>query len=115
VAQLGTVTPANDLIDNEIMVRPERFELPASWFVARRSIQLSYGRKDHQTPRRGSPEHRMAQMYGLTLGRVRGANITTSNAYHHSIVELTRLGGHLMVRYGGVRDGEQNGTVYAGV
>jgi hypothetical protein len=27
------------------MVRPERFELPTSWFVARRSIQLSYGRK----------------------------------------------------------------------
>src|SRR5882762_10026170 len=27
------------------MVRPERFELPASWFVARRSIQLSYGRR----------------------------------------------------------------------
>ena len=26
------------------VVRPERFELPASWFVARRSIQLSYGR-----------------------------------------------------------------------
>jgi hypothetical protein len=26
------------------MARPERFELPASWFVARRSIQLSYGR-----------------------------------------------------------------------
>jgi uncharacterized protein (UPF0548 family) len=25
-------------------VRPERFELPAFWFVARRSIQLSYGR-----------------------------------------------------------------------
>jgi hypothetical protein len=24
--------------------RPERFELPTSWFVARRSIQLSYGR-----------------------------------------------------------------------
>jgi len=23
------------------MVRPERFELPAFWFVARRSIQLS--------------------------------------------------------------------------
>ena len=28
------------------VVRPERFELPASWFVARRSIQLSYGRKE---------------------------------------------------------------------
>ena len=27
------------------MVRPDRFELPTSWFVARRSIQLSYGRK----------------------------------------------------------------------
>ena len=28
----------------DFMVRPERFELPAFWFVARRSIQLSYGR-----------------------------------------------------------------------
>src|SRR5258708_23518886 len=26
------------------MVRPERFELPAFWFVARRSIHLTYGR-----------------------------------------------------------------------
>jgi hypothetical protein len=26
------------------LARPERFELPAFWFVARRSIQLSYGR-----------------------------------------------------------------------
>jgi hypothetical protein len=67
------------------VVRPERFELPASWFVARRSIQLSYGRKDDQTPRRGSPKHRMAQPYGRTLGRVRGANITTSNADHHAV------------------------------
>jgi hypothetical protein len=44
----------------KIMVRPERFELPASWFVARRSIQLSYG-------------------------RARGANITTSIGVHHSV------------------------------
>ncbi len=28
------------------MARPERFELPTSWFVARHSIQLSYGRTD---------------------------------------------------------------------
>ena len=26
------------------MVRPDRVELPTFWFVARRSIQLSYGR-----------------------------------------------------------------------
>ncbi len=26
------------------VARPERFELPTSWFVAMRSIQLSYGR-----------------------------------------------------------------------
>src|SRR5277367_3583385 len=35
------------------MVRAERFELPTFWFVARRSIQLSYARmrtlKDYQT------------------------------------------------------------------
>ncbi len=29
------------------MVRPERFELPTAWFVARYSIQLSYGRALH--------------------------------------------------------------------
>jgi hypothetical protein len=28
----------------EEVVRPERFELPTPWFVARCSIQLSYGR-----------------------------------------------------------------------
>ena len=28
------------------MARPERFELPTSWFVAMRSIQLSYGRSN---------------------------------------------------------------------
>ena len=27
-----------------LVARPERFELPTAWFVARYSIQLSYGR-----------------------------------------------------------------------
>ncbi len=32
-----------------MMARPERFELPTSWFVAMRSIQLSYGRVSRKT------------------------------------------------------------------
>ena len=28
----------------ELLVRPERFERPTPWFVAKYSIQLSYGR-----------------------------------------------------------------------
>jgi hypothetical protein len=32
------------------MARPERFELPTAWFVARYSIQLSYGRKMALSP-----------------------------------------------------------------
>jgi hypothetical protein len=68
-------------------VRPERFELPASWFVARRSIQLSYGRKDDQTPRRGSPKTSLGPAVWQHSGARWGANITTSNADHHSIAK----------------------------
>ena len=35
---------AFQVFDYTKMVRPERFELPTAWFVARYSIQLSYGR-----------------------------------------------------------------------
>ena len=31
---------------NEILARPERFERPTPWFVAKYSIQLSYGRSN---------------------------------------------------------------------
>ena len=32
-----------------MLVRPERFERPTPWFVAKYSIQLSYGRALYET------------------------------------------------------------------
>ena len=42
------------------MVRAERFELPTFWFVARRSIQLSYARSrnpNRLTKQAGKPKY----------------------------------------------------------
>jgi hypothetical protein len=89
------------------MVRPERFELPASWFVARRSIQLSYGRNGQGQQKlrlaqhdREHPVWRVTDAFRMCRsaqrgssrpkfwpGRVRGANITISTMNHHSAVE----------------------------
>jgi uncharacterized protein len=44
------------------MARPERFELPAFWFVARRSIQLSYGRIG-EAHSRGPPRGRQGRIH----------------------------------------------------
>ena len=44
-----TLNSARHVIKKESLARPERFELPTSWFVAMRSIQLSYGRVQRGT------------------------------------------------------------------
>ena len=41
------------------MVRPERFELPTYWFVASRSIQLSYGRTIEKYYHRVAPRTKL--------------------------------------------------------
>jgi hypothetical protein len=41
------------------MARPERVELPTFWFVARRSIQLSYGRVIASTLSSSSYDHKL--------------------------------------------------------
>jgi hypothetical protein len=43
------------------MARPERVELPTFWFVARRSIQLSYGRADTKSLSHPAKTRRMRQ------------------------------------------------------
>ncbi len=40
------------------LARPERFELPTTWFEARYSIQLSYGRA--------------VDCYGVTINQIKG-------------------------------------------
>ena len=44
------------------MVRPERLELPAYWFEASRSIQLSYGRAFSTTQHQSSADFEVLAM-----------------------------------------------------
>ena len=62
-----------------ILARPERFELPTSWFVAMRSIQLSYGRAAQwrTTDRRDQSGGHCGTSSAPPLRR-RAANISTT-------------------------------------
>src|ERR1700683_5077414 len=73
------------------LARPERFELPTSWFVARRSIQLSYGR---------TAESPSVPTFGLRWGRA---------CYH--IVEL--CGPLAEIRGAGAHIGSEGGEPVA--
>ena len=49
------------------MVRPDRLERPTFWFVARRSIQLSYGRIFNTLPGKPGKVCREREVYKLLL------------------------------------------------
>ncbi|SVA94313.1 uncharacterized protein METZ01_LOCUS147167, partial [marine metagenome] len=46
---LRTLSTLFNIFPDGLLARPERFELPTTWFEARYSIQLSYGRENHDS------------------------------------------------------------------
>ncbi len=83
------------------MARPERFELPTFWFVARHSIQLSYGRADTKT----GGERGIRTLEGLlALTPLAGARLRPLG--HLSVSEIRHLGSGRVAR----RDEARNDT-----
>jgi molybdenum cofactor biosynthesis protein B len=93
------------------MVRPARLELATSWFVARRSIQLSYGRAGYRplSLTYGSMSHldhkatspSSVRCYVLTISDTRKPTNDTSGL---AIAELLEANGHDVSGRGIVRD-----------
>ena len=96
----------------ETLARPERFELPTAWFVARYSIQLSYGRaekgaKYRAAARRMSTGPSPAGGPGGRSGAPSGRREKTKNADRSGNLRLVGHGGRLRLARprGGVRRG----------
>jgi hypothetical protein len=79
------IDPKMDFLRSTV-VRPERFELPTFWFVARRSIQLSYGRISFlcasQQLTAGSALSSTAT-FGASEKRIRGRAASLSSSSQH--------------------------------
>ncbi len=78
------------------MARPERLELPTYWFVASRSIQLSYGRacsKDTPPAQRESTSSRRPRRPGAA---------SEDRAGYTPVTALRRVDGESMDRFWGI-------------
>ncbi len=72
-----------------MVARPERFELPTSWFVARRSIQLSYGRRGAANTNTLVQSGASRLTYGVALGRALPPALSQPRSSERKRRELT--------------------------
>ena len=73
------------------VARPERVELPTFWFVARRSIQLSYGRAEMHM-REDRLRHAAAKFNQSNCITPVKNGICTANPCRHRLVKIVRYG-----------------------